>query len=31
MTEGEMLYLGLVIGAFTLFALVMVYVNVRQK
>lgn len=31
MTEGETLYLGLVIGAFLLFAIVMVYVNARQK
>lgn len=31
MSEGEMMYLGLVIGAFVLFALVMAYVNVRQK
>jgi hypothetical protein len=31
MTEGETLYLGLVIGAFLLFALVMAYVNARQK
>ncbi len=31
MTEGEILYLGLVIGAATLFALVMLYVNARQK
>lgn len=31
MSEGENLYLGLVIGAFLLFAVVMVYVTVRQK
>lgn len=31
MSEGETLYLGLVIGAFLLFALVMLYVNARQK
>ncbi len=31
MTEGETLYLGLVVGAFVLFALVMAYVTVRQK
>lgn len=31
MSEGETLYLGLVIGAFVLFALVMGYVNMRQK
>ncbi len=31
MSEGEVLYLGLVIGGFALFALVMGYVNLRQK
>jgi len=31
MSEGEILYLGLVIGAFFLFALVMLYVDARQK
>lgn len=31
MTEGETLYLGLVIGAFILFALVMLFVTARQK
>jgi hypothetical protein len=31
MSEGEVLYLGLVIGGFALFALVMGYVNQRQK
>lgn len=31
MSEGEILYLGLVIGAVTLFALVMAYVTARQK
>ncbi len=31
MSEGETLYLGLVIGGFVLFALVMAYVTARQK
>lgn len=31
MSEGETLYLGLVIGGFVFFALVMGYVNLRQK
>ncbi|GBE44043.1 hypothetical protein BMS3Bbin10_02127 [bacterium BMS3Bbin10] len=31
MTEGEMLYLGLVIGAATLFAAVLGYVVARQE
>jgi hypothetical protein len=31
MSEGEILYLGMVIGGFVLFALVMGYVNLRQK
>lgn len=31
MSEGETLYLALVIGGFALFALVMGYVNLRQK
>jgi hypothetical protein len=31
MSEGESLYLGLVIGAFVLFGLVMGFVNLRQK
>jgi hypothetical protein len=31
MSEGETLYLGLVAGAFLLFALVMLWVNARQK
>jgi hypothetical protein len=31
MSEGETLYLGLVIAAFVLFALVMLFVNARQK
>ena len=31
MTEGEMLYLGLVIGGVTLFAAVLSYVIIRQK
>jgi hypothetical protein len=31
MSEGEILYLGLVIGAVTLFTLVMAYVTARQK
>lgn len=31
MTEGETLYLGLVIAGFVMFALVMIFVNARQK
>jgi len=31
MSEGETLYLALVIGGFVFFALVMGYVNLRQK
>ena len=31
MSEGETLYLSLVIGAFIFFALVVAYVIVRQK
>lgn len=31
MTEGEMLYLGLVLGAAILFALVLGYVIAREK
>ena len=31
MSEGETLYLGFVVGAFLLFALVMLWVNARQK
>jgi hypothetical protein len=31
MTEGETLYLGLVIGCFVLYGLVLAYVTARQK
>jgi hypothetical protein len=31
MTEGETLYLGMVVGAFTLYALVLAFVTARQK
>jgi hypothetical protein len=31
MSEGETLYLGLVIATFSVFALVMLWVNARQK
>lgn len=31
MTEGELMYLGLVVGAFVLYGLVLAYVSIGQK
>jgi hypothetical protein len=31
MTEGEMMYLGLVLGCFALYGIVLAYVTARQK
>lgn len=31
MTDGEVMYLGLVIGCFVLYGLVLAYVTARQK